>query len=76
MCTIAGYLRRQLPGQVRDHDWRPVGRTQHVIGREIQVIRSQLLRNHVDLLVRTARLEDPHTVTVRSEARGDHTTRY
>ncbi len=25
-------------------------RTQHVIGREIEVIRSQLLRNHVDLL--------------------------
>ncbi len=27
-----------------------LARTQHVVGREIEVIRSQLLRNHVDLL--------------------------
>jgi NAD(P) transhydrogenase len=48
--------------------------TQHVVGREVEVIRSQLLRNHVDLLGGTARFEDPHTVTVQGEARGDHTT--
>ena len=51
-----------------------LGRTQHVVGREVEVIRSQLLRNHVDLLAGTARFEDPQTVTVQGEARGDHTT--
>ena len=42
-------------------------RTQHVIGREIDVIRSQLGRNRVALLPGTARFLDPHTVGVRSE---------
>jgi NAD(P) transhydrogenase len=51
-----------------------LARTQHVVGREVEVIRSQLLRNHVDLLGGTARFEDPQTVTVQGEARGDHTT--
>jgi pyruvate/2-oxoglutarate dehydrogenase complex dihydrolipoamide dehydrogenase (E3) component len=48
--------------------------TQHVVVREVEVIRSQLLRNHVDLLGGTARFEGPHTVTVCGDARGDHTT--
>ncbi|MGB6162571.1 MAG: Si-specific NAD(P)(+) transhydrogenase [Pseudonocardiaceae bacterium] len=48
--------------------------TLHVVGREVEVIRSQLLRNHVDLLWGTARFEDPHTLTVCGDARGDHTT--
>ena len=51
-----------------------LSRTQHVVGREVEVIRSQLLRNHVELLGGTARFEDPHTVTVQGEARGDHST--
>jgi NAD(P) transhydrogenase len=51
-----------------------LARTQHVVGREVEVIRHQLLRNHVDLLGGTARFEDAHTVTVQGEARGDHTT--
>lgn len=42
-------------------------RTQHVIGREIDVIRSQLGRNRVALLPGTARFIDPHTVGVQSE---------
>ena len=49
-------------------------RTQHVVSREVEVIRSQLLRNHVDLLTGVARFEDSQTVTVQGEARGDHTT--
>ncbi len=51
-----------------------LARTQHVVGREVEVIRSQLLRNHVNLLGGTARFEDPQTVTVQGDARGDHTT--
>ncbi|MFD1545159.1 Si-specific NAD(P)(+) transhydrogenase [Nonomuraea guangzhouensis] len=42
-------------------------RTQHVIGREIQVIRSQLGRNHVTVLQGTGRFLDPHTVGVASD---------
>ncbi len=39
-------------------------RTQHVIGREVEVVRAQLLRNHIDLLAGTARFVDPHTVAI------------
>jgi NAD(P) transhydrogenase len=42
-------------------------RTHHVIGREIDVIRSQLARNHVAMLAGTARFTDPHTVIVTAE---------
>ena len=41
-----------------------LSRTQHVIGREIEIIRSQLMRNHVTLLQGTGRFVDPHTVAV------------
>jgi NAD(P) transhydrogenase len=41
-------------------------RTQHVIGREIDVIRSQLGRNRVALLPGSARFLDPNTIGVRS----------
>jgi NAD(P) transhydrogenase len=39
-------------------------RTQHVIGREIQVIRSQLSRNGVTMLEGTGRFLDEHTIGV------------
>jgi NAD(P) transhydrogenase len=39
-------------------------RTQHVVGREIDVIRNQLARNRVRLLTGTARFQDPHTVLI------------
>ncbi|WP_250290018.1 Si-specific NAD(P)(+) transhydrogenase, partial [Frankia sp. CiP1_Cm_nod1] len=39
-------------------------RTQHVIGREIDVIRSQLSRNRVALLIGTASFVDPHTISI------------
>jgi len=39
-------------------------RTQHVVGREIDVIRNQLGRNRVRLLTGTARFQDPHTLVV------------
>ncbi|WP_188941460.1 Si-specific NAD(P)(+) transhydrogenase [Nakamurella endophytica] len=42
-------------------------RTHHVIGREIDVIRNQLARNHVPLIAGTARFVDPHTIEVDSE---------
>lgn len=39
-------------------------RTQHVIGREIEVIRSQLQRNHIQLMTGTASFVDPHTLCI------------
>ncbi len=51
-----------------------LARTQHVVGREVEVIRNQLMRNHIDLLGGTARFDDAHTVTVQGDARGDHNT--
>ncbi|MGH9248192.1 MAG: FAD-dependent oxidoreductase, partial [Acidimicrobiales bacterium] len=41
-----------------------LARTQHVIGREIEVVRSQLFRNHVDLVIGSARFVDSHAVEV------------
>jgi NAD(P) transhydrogenase len=51
-----------------------MARTQHVVGHEVEVIRNQLMRNHVDILGGTAQFEDPHTVTVHGAVRGDHNT--
>lgn len=43
-------------------------RTERVIGREIDVIRDQLRRNRVELIVGDARFVDPHTLDVTGEA--------
>ncbi len=51
-----------------------LARTRHVVGHEVEVIRSQLLRNHVEIFSGTARFDDPHTVTVQGRERGDHNT--
>lgn len=40
-------------------------RTQHVVGLEVDVVRSQLSRNQVTLLAGTGRFMDDHTVAVR-----------
>jgi NAD(P) transhydrogenase len=50
-----------------------LSRTQHVIGRETEVVRNQLHRNGVDLLQGTARFVDDHTVAVRAEHDGERT---
>ncbi|GIF62995.1 NAD(P)(+) transhydrogenase [Asanoa ishikariensis] len=44
-------------------------RTQHVIGREIDVIRNQLTRNRVSLLSGFGKFADPNTLTV-TDSRG------
>ncbi|HET8590268.1 MAG TPA: Si-specific NAD(P)(+) transhydrogenase [Nakamurella sp.] len=45
-------------------------RTQHVIGREIDVIRAQLARNRVALLTGTGSFLDPHTIRIVDERGG------
>jgi NAD(P) transhydrogenase len=42
-------------------------RTRKVIDTEIDVVRAQLARNHVELVSGTARFEDPHTVLVERD---------
>src|SRR6185369_11015124 len=42
-------------------------RTEHVISREVDVVRGQLARNGVRLHAGTARFTDPHTVHVTGE---------
>ncbi len=39
-------------------------RTQHVVGRESEVVRSQLSRNRVAILIGTARFTDAHSVEI------------
>ncbi len=39
-------------------------RTQHVIGREVEVVRNQLLRNHVHMVTGSASFVDDHTLAV------------
>ncbi len=66
---LTGLHQREMYGQsYRVKEDITVGdltaRTQHVIGREIDVIRSQLSRNHVALLPGVGRFTDANTIEV------------
>ena len=69
---VTGLSQREFYGQsYRLKDDISVGdltaRTQHVIGREIDVIRSQLARNHVQMIIGTARFTGPNSVVVTAD---------
>src|SRR5246127_1990491 len=49
-----------------------LARTQHVIGKEQDVVRSQLMRNGVELHTGHGRFVDEHTIMVEDPVRGDH----
>ncbi len=51
-----------------------LARLQHVIGRETEVIRSQLLRNHIELVPGIASFLDPHTLSIDIENSANHRT--
>ena len=51
-----------------------LARTSHVIGKEQDVVRSQLMRNRVDLVQGHGRFVDPHTVLVEEPTRGERMT--
>ena len=51
-----------------------LSRLQHVIGRETEVIRSQLLRNHVELIPGLASFVDPHTLNIDVDGPTQHRT--
>ncbi|MFE2940095.1 Si-specific NAD(P)(+) transhydrogenase [Streptomyces sp. NPDC059255] len=70
---LSGLTQRDLYGQsYRLKDEITVAdltaRTQHVVGLEVDVVRSQLARNQVTLVSGTGRFIDEHTVAVRNEA--------
>src|ERR1043165_8307306 len=51
-----------------------LARTQHVIGKEIDVVRSQLMRNRVELYIGHGRFVDDHTVAVEDPGRAESIT--
>ncbi|MGH3760886.1 Si-specific NAD(P)(+) transhydrogenase [Actinophytocola sp.] len=66
---LTGMSQRELYGQsYRVKEEITIGdltaRTSHVVGREVDVIRSQLSRNGVSVLPGLGRFTDPHTVQV------------
>jgi len=70
---LTGLNQRELYGQsYRVKDDITVtdlsARTQHVVAREIDVIRNQLARNHVHLVIGSARFIDEHTLEVISDS--------
>jgi NAD(P) transhydrogenase len=48
-----------------------LARTQHVIGRETEVVRAQLFRNHIELIAGSARFVDAHSVAIEGSDRGE-----
>ena len=51
-----------------------LSRTQHVIGKQVDVVRKQLMRNRIDLVLGHGRFIDAHTVSVEDHARGERIT--
>jgi NAD(P) transhydrogenase len=51
-----------------------LARTTHVITKEVDVVRNQLMRNRVDLHTGHGRFIDEHTVCVDDQSRGERTT--
>ncbi len=51
-----------------------LARTQHVITKQVDVVRSQLMRNRIDLVLGHGRFVDPHTVLVEEDAQGERVT--
>jgi NAD(P) transhydrogenase len=49
-------------------------RTAHVITKEVDVVRSQLMRNKIDLFTGHGRFVDPHTIVVENDNEAEHTT--
>ena len=73
---LTGHTQRALYGQsyrlkedvtIGDLFWR----TQHVVEQEVDVIRDQLARNHVDLVCGSAHFVDAHTLSVSDDDDGE-----
>ncbi|WP_149359245.1 Si-specific NAD(P)(+) transhydrogenase [Lolliginicoccus suaedae] len=67
---LTGMSQREMYGhsyRVKDEITRDdlMARTHHVTGRQVDVIRNQLTRNHVTMLAGSGRFTDPHTIEVQ-----------
>ena len=51
-----------------------LARTQHVITKEVDAVRNQLMRNRIDLLIGHARFTDPHTIEIEDPTRREKLT--
>jgi len=51
-----------------------LSRTQHVITKQVDVVRNQLMRNRIDLVEGHGRFTDPHTVVVEDTPHGEKIT--
>ncbi|WP_059020375.1 Si-specific NAD(P)(+) transhydrogenase [Mycobacterium sp. M26] len=51
-----------------------LARTQHVIGKEIDVVRNQLMRNKIELYTGLGRFLDDHTILVEDPTRAERIT--
>src|SRR6201986_3169198 len=51
-----------------------LSRTSHVIGRQAETVRNQLMRNRVDVIPGEGRFRDEHTLLVEDQSRGERTT--
>src|ERR1700758_1345106 len=73
---LTGITQRELYGasyRVKQHITPAdlLVRTQHVIGKEQEVVRSQLIRNRIQLYTGRGRFIDEHTVVVEDQHRGE-----
>jgi NAD(P) transhydrogenase len=73
---LTGHSQRDMYGQsYRLKDDISIGdlvwRTEHVVKQEVDVIRDQLARNHIELVCGTASFVDTHTLSVVEDDRGD-----
>jgi NAD(P) transhydrogenase len=51
-----------------------LARTQHVIGKQVDVVRSQLMRNRIDLIEGHGRFIDAHTVQIEEDSQAERIT--
>src|SRR6201999_1719458 len=51
-----------------------LARTQHVIGKEVDVVRNHLMRTRIVLLIGPGRFLDPHTIEVEDPSRREKLT--
>jgi NAD(P) transhydrogenase len=51
-----------------------LSRTSHVIGKQAETVRNQLMRNRVDVIPGQGRFRDEHTLLVEDQSRGERTT--
>ncbi len=77
---LTGMSQRELYGasyRVKDKITPPadlLARTEHVIRKEVDVVRNQLMRNGIELYVGHGRFVDEHTVEVEDPTRAEHIT--